>query len=400
MKTNYPNSSIPNFLLFISLFLISNLATAQSNSKVDIFNQAMLDLGQNKVKKASESFKYLYESDSSNMNLAYLLGQSYARLDTNIGYTIYLLEKAEKRYSANYKVRDFTERTVSEYVYYYLLMAYSKNGNCDKTIGTLNKFYSIYSFANEYYLVEGQRYHNECDYRYSKTDSAEMVVYEKEKVEHWVSTKTVSYTNKQPLYGVQIGATLEPKYTWEFQGVKNVDVNLDENGIYRYIIGKFLSPIVAQKLLDVVKQEGYADAFVVNVKDKTRFSEKVVNMDNKPITDQLVGEVVFRVQIGAFKSDTIPEDLAYLFIELDSISEINDENWTYLTVGKFKDLSEARFFLELIKDIGVKDAFVTAFNYNRKVEIRQAEVYLDEQRNASSEQNSQKENNKKKRRKK
>ena len=383
-SSNYQLNYKTPLALFV-LILLSLVTISQSSTKEDLFNQAMLNLGQNKVEKASITFKKLYVADSTNMNLAYLLGQSYARLDTNINYTIYLLEKAEKRYSPDYKIRDFSERRVSEYVYYYLLMAYSLNGNCEKTIGTLNKFYSIYSFSNEYYLVEGQRYHNECKQRFTAKDSSEMVVYEKERVEHWVSTKTVSYTNKQPLYGVQIGATLEPKFTWEFRDVKNVEVYLDENGIYRYIIGKFISPIAAQKLQSVIQEAGYPDAFIVNVKDKTRFSEKVVNMDNKPIADQLVGEVLFRVQVGAFKSDTIPDDLAYLFIELDSISEINDGNWTYLTVGEFIEIDEARFYLELIRDLGVKDAFVTAFNYTRKVDIRQAEAYLDERKNSFNE---------------
>ncbi len=379
MKMITHGKNIVFFLLLGIILCNVQPVRGQFRNNKQMFDQAILDLGQNKVKQASTLFEKLYKADSTNMNFAYLLGQSYARLDTNLGYTIYLLEKAEKKYSPNYVTRDFEERKVSEYVYYYLLMAYSLHGDCDKTISTLNKFYSIYSFSNEFYLVEGQRYHRECKKRYSKTIENEIAFEEPKKVEHWVSTKQISYTNKQPLYGVQIGATLEPKYTWEFKGVKNVEVYMDENGIYRYIIGKLLSPIAAKKLLSVIKDSGYPDAFVVNVKDKTKFSEKVVNMDNKPITDELVGEVVFRVQVGAFKSDTIPDDLAYLFIELDSITEINDREWTYLLVGKFTEIGEARFYLELIKDIGVKDAFITAFNYSRKIDIRQAEAYIDEQ---------------------
>ena len=387
---NLNNVKVNVFWIF--MLLLSSTAYTQSNTKEALFNQAMLDLGQNKVEKSVKTFEKLYQSDSTNMNLAYLLGQSYARLGNNLGYSIYLLEKAEKRYSANYRIRDFSERSVSEYVYYYLLMAYSLNGNCEKTIGALNKFYSIYSFSNEYYLIEGQQYHLECDKTIAPIDSSEMVIFENRVTKHWVSTKTVSYTNKQPLYGVQIGATLEPKFTWEFKDVKNVEVYLDENGIYRYIIGKLISPIAAQKLLSVIQEAGYPDAFIVNVKEKTKFSEKVVNMDNKPIANQLVGDVIFRVQVGAFKSDTIPEDLAYLFIELDSISEINDGNWTYLTVGKFTDIVDARFYLELIRDLGVKDAFVTAFNYSRKVDLRQAEAYLEDRKKSkeSADQDKQK----------
>ena len=388
-----------HFWILLVLLSITFSSVAQKTNRKALFNQAMLDLGQNKIITASQIFEQLYQTDSTNMNLAYLLGQSYARLDTNLDYAIYLLEKASLKYSPTYKVRDFNERQVSEYVYFYLLMSYSLNGNCDKTISTLTKFYSIYSFANEYYLVEGQRFHRECLKREIPKDSADLIVYEDEKIEHWVSTKSVSYTNKQPTYGVQIGATLEPKYTWEFKGVKNVEVYVDENGIYRYIIGKFVHPLVAERLLKVVQESGYPDAFVVNVKDKTKYAEKVVNMDYKPIDDQLVGKVFFTVQVGAFKSNTIPDDLAYLFLELDSIVEIVDENWTYLTVGEFDNVTEARFYLELVKDVGVKDSFITAFNYNRKVELRQAEAYLEEKQRQFEEQKAKSENKKKKKKK-
>jgi hypothetical protein len=388
-------------LFFLAFTFQAKWSIAQKANKSEMFNSAMLNLSQNKIQEASVTFEKLYRTDSTNMNLAYLLGQSYARLDTNLNYAIYLLEKASSKYSPDYKVLDYDERRVSEYVYYYLLMCYSLNGNCSNTIGTLNKFYSIYSFANEYYLVEGQRYHRECNQREIPIDSADLIVYEKEEKEHWVSTKNVSYTNKQPTYGVQIGATLEPKYTWEFKGVKNVEVYIDENGIYRYIIGKFVHPLVAQRLLEVVKEAGYPDAFVVNVKDKTKFAEKVVNMDYKPINDELAGQVHFTVQVGAFKSDTIPDDLAYLFIELDSITEVVDLSWTYLTVGQFDNINEARFYLELVKDVGVKDAFITAFNYNRKVDLRQAEAYLEEKERIYQEQKEKEsKNSKKKKRKK
>ena len=387
--------------IWIILFLLTTSFSvlSQRMNRKQIFDQAMLDLSRNKIDEAAISFKKLYNTDSTNMNLAYLLGQSYIRLDTNLDYSIYLLEKASVKYTPDYQIRDYEERRVSEYVYFYLLQAYSLNGNCSKTITTLNKFYSIYSFSNEYYLVEGQRFHRECLKREIPKDSADVIIFDDEQeIEHWVSTKSVTYTNKQPTYGVQIGATLEPKYTWNFKNVKNVEVYVDENGIYRYIIGRFVHPLVAERLLEVVKESGYPDAFIVNVKDKTKYAEKVVNMDYKPIDDKLVGKVYFTVQVGAFKSDTIPDDLAYLFMELDSINEVVNEDWTYLTVGEFDNINEARFYQELVMDVGVKDSFITAFNYNRKVDLKQAQAYLEEKNKAY--ENEQEENNKKKKKRK
>jgi hypothetical protein len=371
-------------LIFFSGDLKAQLKTEQQKE----FERGILYLGENKVGEASEVFARLYKKDSTNLNLAYLYGQSLVRTDKRLGYAVFLLEKASRAYSPEYRIRDFTEKRVSEYVYFYLLMAYSKQGVCEKTIQTLNKFYEIYSFENEWYLVEGQRFHRECAERAIPVVEKEVTqnTPEAEDKPHIIGTKDIQYTNKQAAWGVQVGATFDPKFTWEFDNLKNVEVYVDENGIYRYIIGHFVFKQQAERLLEAVQAEGYPDAFVVNVKDKFLFSQKVITIDNKPITEELVGEVVFRVQVGAFLSEKIPEDLLELFFILDDIEELNDGQWTYLTVGKFNMLSEAKFYAEIVIDLGVEDAFVSAFNYNRKVDLRQAEAYLSEQRKIRQEE--------------
>lgn len=388
--------------ILLSLFLALQLidASAQLNQNKQIFDQAVLNLSQNKIEDACQSFQALYKLDSINMNLAYLYGQSLVRLDSNLPYAIYLLEKAKAKFSPNYKPLHFEEINVSEYVYFYLCMAYSKNGDCDQTLSALNQFYGIYSFSNEYYLVEAQRFHRECLEKEQQRKKESTPEFEPIKEEqHYVSTKTITYTNKQPIYGVQIAATIKPQYTWEFANVKNVEVYIDENGIYRYIIGKFISPIMAERLLEVVKESGYPDAFVVNVKDKNKFSEKVVNMDDQPIDAEISGKVVFRCQVGAYRSEAVPDDLAYLFIELDSIVSINDGTFTYLLVGEYTSIEQAREKAQELKDDGVEDAFVTAFNYQRKIDITQAINYLTQQQNAQQSQQNQKSKKKSKRKK-
>ncbi len=371
---------LTTLLLSFFLLLSSALMAQYRSIPKEKYLNAILDLSNNRVKEAAKVFDEFYRRDSTNMNIAYLLGQSLVRLDSNLPYAIYLLEKASKKYSPDYKVLDPNEGHVSEYVFYYLIMAYSLHGDCDKTLQTLNKFYEIYSFQNEYYLVEGQRYHRECKQREKpEVENLPKRLSAEEKASI-VGTKQVEYTNKQSTWGVQVGATLEPKFTWEFKGLKNVEVYVDKNGVYRYIIGRFVFKQQAEKLLEKVMEAGYRDAYVVNVKDKMRFSQQVITINNKPITGHLVGEVVYRVQVGAFLGDTIPDDLVDLFLILDDIEQINDGQWTYLTVGKFITLSEANFLKEIVQDMGVTDAFIAAFNYNRKVDIRQAEYYLEEQR--------------------
>ena len=50
-------------------------------------------------------------------------------------------------------------------------------------------------------------------------------------------------------------------------------------GVYRYVIGNFNFRSQAEKMLDVVKGVGYADAFIVNITDEERYPLEVVALD-------------------------------------------------------------------------------------------------------------------------
>lgn len=165
-------------LLLAAVLFVSATVYADIAEQKTLFNTAITKLGQNQLQEASNLFENLYKQDTTNMNVAYLLGSTYARMGTNLPVAVSLLEKASKSYSPDYVARNFEERRVSEYVYYYLLMAYSLNGDKDKTIGALNTFYKIYSYENEYYLIEGQRLHREAQTRVT-SNSTDLMVYEK-----------------------------------------------------------------------------------------------------------------------------------------------------------------------------------------------------------------------------
>ena len=378
------------FLLFIALsFTQLSFGQVSGNFEKD-FNTAIVDLADNKLHEAKVILAELYRRDSINANLAYLYGQSLVRLDTNLPYAIHLLKKASKAYTPEYRRGHYDERRVSEYVYYYLLMAYSLNGDCDKTLETLNLFYKIYSYANEWYLVDGQRLHLECEQR-ERPPKEEPVVEikdERKAKKHIIGTKEVQYTDKTALYGVQVSALIEPVFTYEFKNLKNIEVYVDENGVYRYIIGRFLFEAQAKRLLKAIQEAGYPDAFIVNVKDKKRYKEEVITLDQESVHKVLVGKVDFRVQVGAFKGDTIPEDMMNIYLQLDSLSQVEYNGYSIITTGSFDNYDAAELFAEIIHDMGVEDAYVTAWNYNKKVDIKQARLYLEEQQKAQEEADS------------
>lgn len=387
------------FFIFLLFALSSHIVLAQN---IKMFNEAIVDLADNRVEQAKEKLHKLYKNDSTNMNLAYLYGQSLVRSDEQLNYAIYLLEKASNSYTADYIKANYEERRVSEYVFYYLLMAYSKSGMCDLTLETLNTFYKIYSYENEWYLVKGQRWHLECEAQEKEieepTDSLVVENTPTKKKPVLVGTKPLQYTDKSAIYSVQVAAVLSPVFTYEFRDLKNIEVYVDENGVFRYSIGRFLFKEQAERLLEVIQDAGYDDAFIVNVKDKQRYSEEVVTIDHENVHKQLVGEVDFRVQVGAFDGDTIPADMMELYLKLDSINQVEFNGQSIITVGSFDNYDAAELYVEVIREsAGITDAFVTAWNYNRKVDVKQAVIYREEQEKAreEAEQSIEKRKNKK-----
>ncbi len=379
----------------ITLFVLLSLSLnsfSQSDLFEKTFNEGILQLGNNQIAAAIITFEELYKQDTTNANTSYLLGQCYARRGVKLTKAIRLLNQSLRAYSPDYRRRDAGERRTSEYAYYYLLMAYSTNGDCELTLETLNDFYRNYSYENEWYLVDAQRLHRDCVQRNIPVVEKEVEVVQentsnspdepepyKPNKRHIIGTKQIQYTDKTAAWGVQVGAFLEPVFTYEFKGLRNIEVYVDNNGIYRYVIGRFVFESQAEKLLELIEDKGYEDAFITNVKDMQRFSEEVITIDNESIHKQLVGKVDYRVQIGAFRGDTVPGDLMQVYLQLDSISAFQQGELTLMTVGSFASFTEADFYRELVQDLGVKDAFVTAWNYQRRVDLKQAKIYLEEQ---------------------
>lgn len=366
------------FVLFLCFFTTSIL---NAQNKEDQFNSGKLLLSQNKYLEAASVFEKMLKEDQNNRNLKFLLGQSYVQADTNLERAIELLQVASKSYTPDYEA-GYDERDASEYVFFYLLKAYSLDGQCDSTLSTLVQLYKVYSYENEWYLVKGQELHRECMAKEVPEDTATVTPIEFEKEPLEVGTKSINYTDRTANYGVQVASMLEPVFTYNFLNLKNIEVYVDENGVYRYIIGSFLYKQQAEKLLASVHEKGYTDAFIVNTKDKTKFSEEVISINDESISKEITGKIDFRVQIGAYKSAEMPDELVDLYLSYDSIEVIPQVGYTVMTMGSFDSYEEADFYRELLKDLGINDAFVVAFNYNTKIDLKEAEYYLLNQKEA------------------
>ena len=180
------------------------------------------------------------------------------------------------------------------------------------------------------------------------------------------------------MYGVQVAAFIEPKFTRDFPNLKNVDVYIDQNGVFRYVIGRFSYKTQAEKLLEYVKAANYSDAFIVDI-NGDKYSEEVVTIGDESINRRITGKVDFRVQIGAFK-EQIPEHLARQYLIIDKIKETKVNDFTVLSIGSFRSYGDAAEYRDKIQIIGVEDAFIVAFNYDRKIPIDEAEQFLIQER--------------------
>lgn len=155
------------FFLLFPMFVIAQGGQGEN------FNQAKLHLANHKLNQAIPILEKLWSNDPGNANLNYLLGLCYVKEDQKIKESVELLETASSIYATDYQAGSNRERRAPEYVYYYLTIAYSKNGQCEEALRALNKFYQVYTYNDEYYLVDGQKWVRECNMRKKEEEKEE-----------------------------------------------------------------------------------------------------------------------------------------------------------------------------------------------------------------------------------
>jgi hypothetical protein len=194
-----------------------------------------------------------------------------------------------------------------------------------------------------------------------------------------VVTREVDYTTQSTLYGVQVGASITPTYTTEFKDLKNVGVYVDENDVYRYVIGNLGFRSQAEELLEEVKAKGYPDAFIVDINQPETYGEEVMSLNDMSISPNLKGKVEFRVQLGAF-AESMPRDLRKFYFEVDQLKTVREGELTIMTAGKFDSYEEAQAYRDLLIKQGLADCFVTAFNRRKRIPMKVALDYLNEEK--------------------
>jgi hypothetical protein len=375
-KKNNPNQVRNLILPFLLVFAIAGYGQDKKDQAFwDEFDQARLYIAKHNAGRSIKILEELHAKDSLNPNVGYLLGVSLIIIGKEPARAAKLFEMADANFA---ELWDNPGVGPPEHLFYYMILAYCRTGQCEKAQENLSRleeaFKSNEEFLkdDEYYLIDGRKWANLCKEPTVKLlEVPERLV----KPDLRVKTQPHKYSTYSTLYGVQVAALLEPQMTRKFDGLKNVEVYVDMHGVYRYVIGNFVFRSQAEKMLEVVKGTGYADAFIVKITDEDRYPLEVVALDQKSPKSQIRGEVDYRIQLAAFK-ESMPDESARFYLMIDSISELNLEDLTLLTVGNYKSYGDAIERRNELHRMGFKDAFVVAFNEGRKVPLEDARQHL------------------------
>lgn len=377
-------------ILTVIMCLILGALGAQ-NSEEKLFNQSRQLLAMRQIKEAIPSLETLYNMNPDNCNYNFLLGAAYRELGTNKESAVFHLEKAVKSVTESYDASTHKETGAPMLTYYYLATAQVDNDRCTAAEKSLEKLKSYGQKIDQYFIREIERNLQKCDWdaepevieeedlplaeiaKEQPKIKKETIKASKENQDPLAGmvTKSISYTTKSPLWGVQIGAFKEVIPMSRFHEIKNVDAFVDDKGLIRYVVGHFAYKQQAESLLEVIRDSGVPDAFIVDVNNPNKFNQSVVSVNNINLKSGIVGKVVYKIQVGAFKND-IPEEIAATYLTVEGIEETNYEGLTLLLVGQFEHYDDAANHKDKLLLSGIDDAFIVAFNNGKKISIREA----------------------------
>ena len=384
-----------NCIISISLFLILSIRVNAQDSLQLNFDMARTYLAKREMVDAIKSLRPIYVKDPDNANINFLIGAAYTSINGEESKALFHLKKAIQDISVDYKAGTLEEKSAPLNTYYYLILAFVEAGQCNEAHDVFLTFQKQEGKIDQYYIKEADRQLQKCpnDKKVKNTEWKKLInppeAYDPGYIEYTpepkkidsvylsnrgIVTKPLEYTTDAPLYGVQIGSSMNPVPLSRFDKVKNVDVFIDNDGKIRYVVGHFAYYKQAESLLKTIREKGYADAFVVNVNDERRYSQEVISFHDRNLRASIQGKIEYYIQLGAFKEE-VPEELMELYLDLDGIKELSYNDFTLMAIGPFEKYNETlnqKDKLMMQTDGDISESFVIAFNQGVKVSLEEA----------------------------
>jgi len=174
---------------------------------MDRYKGAKVCLANHDMDKAIPILEQLNNDDPTEANINYLLGVCYVKQNEKIDKAISLLEKASAKF---HEIYFNPGMGAAQHVYYYLTLAFCSNHDCDKAKESLATFEDEGFSDDTYYMADAKKWVKNCEeQKQTKPEFRDRLV----STTHEVDTQRVEYTTDYTLWGVQVGAYTEPKYT-------------------------------------------------------------------------------------------------------------------------------------------------------------------------------------------
>ncbi|PCH68741.1 MAG: hypothetical protein COC01_03120 [Bacteroidetes bacterium] len=222
------------------------------------------------------------------------------------------------------------------------------------------------------------------------------------------------------IFKVQIGAYQSDTPIDLFQKIEAIIKEPGPNGYTRYTAGAFRSYDASVLFKNDVVNKGIKDAFIVSYNNGKRISmnaavnilntmkpeeqavyqnvtkleleelnylgitntqNKSLEPENIDLEDDNVGKIIFKIQLGVFRSG-VPPEIWVLFQQIEDLkSNTTTDDLTVYTTGEFLNYQEASSHKQKIKELGIEDAFITAYVDNKIISVQEAIVLSNNRSN-------------------
>lgn len=197
--------------------------------------------------------------------------------------------------------------------------------------------------------------------------------------------QTMSFSRGVDVYEIQIGAFSKPDHK-QLAGLGDIGLVYGDRKekLVFYKVGTFKTKQEADVALVKIKKRGFKDAFVRKITNfnpivSAMHEEAVVSPPSTPIsstgttTSMNSGNTaVFKVQLGAFKKNSVVSFSDQLNRAGQIYSTTNGNGVTIYLLGDFGTISEAKNAKELAKREGVESPFIVAYKDGLKISVQEA----------------------------
>ena len=186
-------------------------------------------------------------------------------------------------------------------------------------------------------------------------------------------------------YTVQVGVYRTPKLSSDFNGLSPLYTEKTSSGYLRYTTGMYQDYKSADEGKVSVRNQGMKDAFVTAYKNNQRISiaqarkeqdasnAVSANSDSKNTGVDNI-DVVFKVQVGAYRSPIVVESTP-VFKDLTTyeVSSLTTSGGLLIyMLGAYKTKAEADNLRQVVVSSGGKDSFVVALVNGERIPMTRA----------------------------